>query len=79
MYEWTPDFIPDAITPYYDPLIAKLIIKGENRSDAFHKAKLALEEWKILGLKTNASFLKRLVNDPAVLERKSMWTISIVI
>ncbi len=60
----------DVITPYYDPLIAKLIIKGDNRSDAFHKAKVALEEWKILGLKTNASFLKRLVDDPAVLENK---------
>jgi 3-methylcrotonyl-CoA carboxylase alpha subunit len=60
----------DVITPYYDPLIAKLIVKGDNRSDAFHKVKLALEEWKILGLKTNASFLKKLVDDPAVLENR---------
>jgi len=58
----------DKIAPYYDPLLAKLILKGENRHETLQKAKLALENLEILGLKTNASFLKRLLSEKAFLE-----------
>lgn len=60
-------YTKDTISPYYDPMIAKLIVKGKNRLVAFQKAKCALEKWILLGLKTNASFLKRLLNEHAVL------------
>jgi 3-methylcrotonyl-CoA carboxylase alpha subunit len=53
----------DTITPYYDPLLAKLILWGENRPQAIEKAQAALNQWKILGLKTNVSFLKRILKD----------------
>jgi 3-methylcrotonyl-CoA carboxylase alpha subunit len=58
----------DTITPYYDPLLAKLIVGGDIRSKALQKAALALEHLKVLGLKTNVSFLKKLLQDKAVLE-----------
>ncbi|MBY0501770.1 MAG: ATP-grasp domain-containing protein [Alphaproteobacteria bacterium] len=60
----------DTITPYYDPMIAKLIVTGKSRLEAFQKAKSALEKWVLLGLKTNASFLKRLLNDRVVLNNE---------
>jgi 3-methylcrotonyl-CoA carboxylase alpha subunit len=63
-------YTKDTITPYYDPMIAKLILTGENRLEAFQKANSALEKWVLLGLKTNASFLKRLLNDQVVLNNK---------
>lgn len=53
----------DTVTSLYDPLLAKLIVHGENREEAIQKALLAMDEWVILGLKTNASFLKYLLLD----------------
>ena len=41
-----------AISPYYDSMIAKVIVKGENRNDAIRKMRRALEEMIISGVKT---------------------------
>lgn len=60
----------DRVTPYYDPLLAKLIVKGKDRSETIKLAKQALESWIILGLKTNKSFLSRLLLDPIILKNK---------
>jgi 3-methylcrotonyl-CoA carboxylase alpha subunit len=54
----------DEITPYYDPMIAKVIMRGASRSAAI--GQLA-EEWKhvsIWPVKTNAGFIGRCLNDP---------------
>jgi len=58
----------DVVSPYYDPLIAKLIVKGETRSDAFEAAKSGLAKLTILGLKTNASFLRNLLSNHDIIE-----------
>ncbi len=58
----------DQVTPYYDPLIAKAIIKGNDRPDAFVKASESLDQFTILGVKTNISFLKNLIDDPSIRE-----------
>lgn len=58
----------DTITPYYDSLLAKLIVTGNTRAEMLYRASLALENWTILGIQTNASFLKRLLHDKDVLE-----------
>ncbi len=52
------------IPPYYDSLIAKLIVWGEDRSSAIARAKRALSELIIQGegLKTNSEFHRRLVS-----------------
>jgi acetyl-CoA carboxylase biotin carboxylase subunit len=56
----------DYITPYYDPMIAKLIVWDEGRTEAINRMERALEEYKVEGesLITNISFhLKVLNND----------------
>ncbi|MCA0176336.1 MAG: acetyl/propionyl/methylcrotonyl-CoA carboxylase subunit alpha [Proteobacteria bacterium] len=49
----------DAITPYYDSMIAKLIVWGETREQALARLDAALAETHILGPATNVAFLRR--------------------
>ncbi|OGO21734.1 MAG: acetyl-CoA carboxylase biotin carboxylase subunit [Chloroflexi bacterium RBG_16_51_16] len=44
------------ITPFYDPLIAKLIVWGETRAQAILRMRRALEEYRIVGVRTNIPF-----------------------
>jgi acetyl-CoA carboxylase biotin carboxylase subunit len=44
------------ITPFYDPLIAKLIVWGETRAQAILRMRRALEEYRIVGIRTNIPF-----------------------
>ena len=55
----------DAISPYYDPMIAKLIVWGSDRAQALARMATALAEFQIVGLATNIAFLKRLVEGAA--------------
>ncbi|HRO75629.1 MAG TPA: acetyl-CoA carboxylase biotin carboxylase subunit [Crocinitomicaceae bacterium] len=43
---------------FYDPMIAKLVVKGENREDAINKAIEAIDKYQISGLKTTLDFGK---------------------
>ncbi len=52
----------DTITPYYDPMIAKVICHGETREAALAKLSLALEKSQAVGCITNITFLHRLCN-----------------
>lgn len=51
----------DAITPFYDPMIAKLIVHGRDRRDALARMARALAQCEIVGLQTNVEFLQRIV------------------
>ena len=55
----------DAISPFYDPMIAKLIVWGADRTQALARLSQALSEFQIVGLATNIAFLKRLVEGTA--------------
>jgi len=55
----------DAISPFYDPMIAKLIVWGADRKQALARMAQALSEFHIVGLATNIAFLKRLVEGEA--------------
>ena len=55
----------DAISPFYDPMIAKLIVWGADRKQALARMAQALSEFHIVGLATNIAFLKRLVEGDA--------------
>jgi acetyl-CoA carboxylase biotin carboxylase subunit len=44
------------ISPYYDSLIAKLVVSGESRGEALLRMRRALEEFKIIGIRTNIPF-----------------------
>jgi 3-methylcrotonyl-CoA carboxylase alpha subunit len=55
----------DAISPFYDPMIAKLIVWGADRREALARMSQALSEYQVVGLATNIAFLKRLVEGAA--------------
>ncbi len=52
------------ITPFYDPMIAKIICRESTREEALARLRLALEEIRVGGVETNARFLHRLASDP---------------
>jgi 3-methylcrotonyl-CoA carboxylase alpha subunit len=54
-----------AITPWYDPMIAKLIVRGADRSAALARLAQALREVEIAGVTTNVAFLQRLAGSRA--------------
>ena len=56
----------DIVTAHYDPLIAKLIAHGPDRTTALHKLSSALLTARIGGCRTNLGFLNRLLRDPSV-------------
>ena len=55
----------DAISPFYDPMIAKLIVWGEDRKTALARMGQALAQYQIVGLASNIGFLQRLVKSDA--------------
>lgn len=50
-----------AISPFYDSLISKLICWGETRGEAILRMRRALEEYRILGVKTNIPFHQNII------------------
>ncbi len=54
----------DAISPHYDPMIAKLIVWGEDRAQALARLAAALADVHIVGVANNVDFLARLVANP---------------
>ena len=55
----------DAISPHYDPMIAKLVVWGEDRAQAIARMRAALAEFHIVGLANNVDFLARLMDNPS--------------
>jgi 3-methylcrotonyl-CoA carboxylase alpha subunit len=49
------------VTPYYDPMIAKLIAHGQNRAQALDRLASALDRTRVAGPRTNLAFLAALV------------------
>ena len=54
----------DAISPYYDPMIAKLVATGSDRTDAMMNLAASLYGLRIWPVKTNAAFLLSCLQDP---------------
>jgi acetyl/propionyl-CoA carboxylase alpha subunit len=50
------------VSPYYDPMLAKLIVNSENREESINKMLWALSHYVILGVTTNISFLKKVLD-----------------
>ena len=72
----------DTITPFYDPMIAKLIVWDETRELAIRRLESALAEYQIVGVTANVDFLHRLVTSPSftaarldtgLIEREKQW------
>ena len=69
----------DTISPFYDPMIAKLIVHGDTREQALARLDQALAQTRIVGLATNVQFLRHVVRsrsfaqadlDTALIERE---------
>ena len=56
------------ISTYYDPMLAKLIAWGPDRSSSLQRMDLALSQFPVLGLVTNISFLRHVIHHPRILE-----------
>ncbi|MEY8757810.1 acetyl-CoA carboxylase biotin carboxylase subunit [Peribacillus frigoritolerans] len=52
------------VTPFYDPMIAKLIVKGLTRNEAIKNMSEVLDQYIVEGIKTNIPTLKRIVSHP---------------
>jgi 3-methylcrotonyl-CoA carboxylase alpha subunit len=72
----------DTITPFYDPMIAKLIVRDETRDRALRRLSGALAEYQIVGVANNVEFLCHLVSSPSfrdarldteLIEREKNW------
>ena len=55
----------DEISQFYDPMIAKLIVYGEDRTTAIERLQAALKQQAIFGVKTNAQLLLAIAAHPA--------------
>ena len=55
----------DAISPFYDSMVAKLIVHGRTRAEALARLDAALAETRIVGLSTNVQFLRHVVASPS--------------
>jgi 3-methylcrotonyl-CoA carboxylase alpha subunit len=55
----------DTISPFYDSMVAKLIVHGDTREQALARLDTALAQTHIVGLNTNVQFLRHVVRSPA--------------
>jgi 3-methylcrotonyl-CoA carboxylase alpha subunit len=55
----------DEVSPFYDPMLGKLIAWGENREEARLRLLAMLEETRVGGVRTNLAFLRRVLAHPA--------------
>jgi acetyl-CoA carboxylase biotin carboxylase subunit len=56
------------VSPFYDPMLAKLIVTGKTREEAVKKLQTALHEFHVEGIETNIPFLRRLAATPSYLK-----------
>ncbi|MCB1875641.1 MAG: urea carboxylase [Chromatiales bacterium] len=54
------------VSPWFDPMLAKVIVHGENRDDALAHLQRTLDETHIYGGETNLPYLRELVRDPVL-------------
>ena len=55
----------DTISPFYDSMVAKLIVHGQTREEALARMDEALAQTRIVGLSTNVQFLRYVVRSPS--------------
>lgn len=60
----------NTVTPYYDPLLAKVIGKGGTREAAIARTLIALRAIEVKGVKTNATLLCRILESARFIEAK---------
>ncbi len=53
---------------FYDPMIAKLVVHGRDRTEALRILRVALEQYKVVGVSTNVEFLRTLAGNKAFID-----------
>jgi len=53
------------VSQFYDSLLSKLIVYGRDRTEVLRRLRRALDEYRVLGVKTTIPFHRRLMDDPA--------------
>ena len=59
-----------AVTPFYDPMVAKIVAHGSDRAQAIARLGSALAQTRIEGLKTNIAFIQKILGHPDFLENR---------
>jgi urea carboxylase len=69
--EWPSDARVEAwvesdteITPFYDPMLAKIIVRGDDRAAALSQLREALTKTRVAGIETNLAYLRQVCDDP---------------
>jgi acetyl-CoA carboxylase biotin carboxylase subunit len=60
--------VPYSVPPFYDSLIAKVIVHGRDRSEAIERMRRALGETQVEGVKTTIPYHLKTLADPAFVE-----------
>ena len=55
----------DAVTPFYDSLLAKLVVHGQSRAEAIRRLRAALDAFAVEGVKTNLPLHRRIAASEA--------------
>jgi geranyl-CoA carboxylase alpha subunit len=63
-----------AISPYYDSMLAKLIVHGTSRAEALDRLALALDRTVLLGVESNRAFLARVLRHPSFADGAAVST-----
>ena len=61
------------VPPYYDSLIAKLIVRGRSRAEALRRMERGLREFEVRGVNTTIPFHQAVLQDPSF-RRGTLWT-----
>ncbi len=56
------------VTPYYDPMLAKIIVRGADRAAALQNLRDALDQCRVAGIETNIPYLRQVLRDPLFAE-----------
>lgn len=60
----------DSISPYYDSMVAKLVVHGDTRAQALARLDTALAQTHIVGLHTNVQFLRHVLRSPSFVQAR---------
>jgi len=65
--------VGSVVPPYYDPLMAKLIVRGRTRAEAVHRMQRSLSDFEIRGVKSTIPFHESLLRE-RVFQKGELWT-----
>jgi urea carboxylase len=57
-----------AVPPFYDPMVAKIIVKGSDRAEALSKMQQVLANTRVAGIETNLGYLAQIVRDTVFMD-----------